>query len=374
MRGMIDGADLARYAGQFVWLELNFDRAENRAFLTKYGAIATPTFYIIDAQSARVSATQTGAMSLPEFKQFLERGASGISVKARTPADEALTRGDSLLARQPLEAVKAYQEALRDSPPSWPHRDLAEASLVTAMQNSGDYRQCAETAANEAASMNRSEMFGRTVVVGMWCVVNGDPAPWSKDLAAKLEPLAREGLSLPATVRDHRNELYRTLMYVALARNDQAQAKDWGDRWLKELDAIRPASDEERSAVDIARVENIQAFGDPKRILPALLTSEQAMPHSWNASLRVAQMEIAAQSYADAIRACDRGLARVPGPAGRSWILQTKAEALNHLGQPQQARQAFAEALTAAASIPNERTRQNNIHKIAQALKQLPNR
>lgn len=93
----------------------------------------------------------------------------------------------------------------------------------------------------------------------------------------KLEPLAKEGLSLTTTVRDHRNGLYRTLMYVALTRNDQAQAADWGDRRLKDLDGIKPANDEERSAVDSARVENIQAFGDPKRILPALLTSE----HAW---------------------------------------------------------------------------------------------
>src|SRR6185312_3011115 len=132
--------------------------------------------------------------------------------------------------------------------------------------------------------------------------------------------------------------------------------------------------DEERSALDIARVGNIQAFGDPQGILPALLSSEEAMPHSWNASLRVAQMEIAAQSYADALRACDRGLVRTPGPARRSWILQTKADALNHLGRPQQARQAFEEALTAAASIPNERTRQSNVNKITKALKQLPNK
>ena len=48
MRAMIDQADLARYAGRFVWLQLNFDKAENSAFFAQYGAIGTPTFYIID--------------------------------------------------------------------------------------------------------------------------------------------------------------------------------------------------------------------------------------------------------------------------------------------------------------------------------------
>jgi len=40
-----------------------------------------------------------------------------------------------------------------------------------------------------------------------------------------------------------------------------------GEQWLAELDAIKPTSDDERSALDIARVENIQAYGDPARIL-----------------------------------------------------------------------------------------------------------
>src|ERR1051326_6913837 len=109
MRGMMDHADLARYAGQFVWLELNFDKAENSPFFSKYGAIATPTFYIIDPQDGRVTASQTGAMSLSELKQFLDRGASAIR-NPENPADAALTRGDGLLAQRPEDAVSAYRE------------------------------------------------------------------------------------------------------------------------------------------------------------------------------------------------------------------------------------------------------------------------
>ena len=62
MRGMLAQADLTRYAGQFVWLELNFDKAHNHAFLTKYGANATPTFFIINPKDGRVAAMQTGEM------------------------------------------------------------------------------------------------------------------------------------------------------------------------------------------------------------------------------------------------------------------------------------------------------------------------
>jgi tetratricopeptide (TPR) repeat protein len=370
MRGMLEQADLDRYAGQFVWLELNYDKAENRAFLVKYGPSATPTFFIIDAQNGRVGAIQTGAMSLAQFKQFLGRGSDAISATKQAPADIALARGDALLAKKPKEAVGAYREALRLSPAQWSRRELGEASLVTALQNNHQFRECATTAAAEAARMNRDEMFGRTVVAGLWCLNSAGPAPWFEEQASKLELLAKEALSLPTTVRDHRDELYRTLMYLSLARDDKSSATKWGDLWLDELDARTPSNSEERSAVDIARVENVQILGDPARILPALITSELAMPDDWNASLRVAQMESAANNYDEAIAACHRGLSRIPGPLGKSWLLQTKADALRQKGQPAEALQALKEALQAAETIPNTSSREKNVSRIKEKLRE----
>ena len=368
MREMLAHADLDRYAGQFVWLELNYDSAQNRAFLTKYGASATPTFFVIDPLDGQVAATRTGAMSLLELTQFLDRGTSGVFAKRQTPADAALKRGDTLFTQKPEEAVSAYQEALRLAPAAWPRRDLAEASFVAALEATRQLQRCAEAAADKAAGMKRDSTFGRIVVAGLWCVNLGDPAPWSKVDGTRLEPLAKEALSLSTIVRDHRNELYRNLMYLSLARNDNVAAADWGSRWLDELDQIKPVDDDERSAVDIARVENIQVFGDPKRILPALIASEHAMPDNYNASLRVAQMESAAKNLDESIAACDRGLAREPGALGRSWLLQTKADALERKAQTKEARTVLEQALEAAQAIPNERSRENNIRRIKQAL------
>jgi len=364
MRDLLAHADLARYAGQFVWLELNFDDAKSHEFLEKYGAIGTPTFYIIEPRDGRVTATQTGAMSIEELRSFLDRGLA----RAHSDADAALARGDALLAQKPAEAVVAYREALRAAAPGGPRRELAEASLVEALQSNRQFRECAETAVSEASGMKRGSMFARTVMTGMWCLVSSKSEAWAMDEARRLEPLSREALTLPATVRDHRDELYRTLMYLALARGEQAAAAKWGDRWLAELDAIRPRSDEERTAIDIARVENIDVYSDPKRILPSLLDSERAMPGNWNASLRVAQMEQEAREYDAAAAACDRGLGRSPGPLGRSWILQTKAEALKQLGRREEARSALEAALVAARDIPLGRTRESNISRIRKAL------
>jgi tetratricopeptide (TPR) repeat protein len=364
---MLAHADLAGYAGQFVWLELNFDKPENQAFFSQFAADATPTFFIVNPEE-KVIASQTGAMSLAELLQFPDRGISNTAATGQNPADLALERGDTLAASRPAEASEAYREALRVAPAAWPRRKLAEASLAEALESAEKWQECAETAASEAANMKLDVQFSRTVLAGIWCVVRGGAAPWSPAAAEKLAPLTKEALAMSTTVRDHRDKLYRALMYLALSRNDRTQAAEWGDKWLAELDSIRPASEEERSAVDIARVEAIETYGDPERILPALQASERAMPRNYNASLRLAQMENAARHYDDAIAACDRGLRRQPGALGRSWLLQTKADALTQKGRLAEARSAFTQALEAAKAIPNPKSREHNIKMIRQRL------
>lgn len=368
MRDLLAHADLVRYAGQFVWLELSYDEPHNRDFLSKFGANATPTFFVIDPQDETVAAMQPGAMSLAELKEFLDRGAAAVYASKQAPEDVALRRGDMLIAQQPAEAAKAYEQALDVATPNWPHRELTVASFVEALQDSQQWQPCAETAAKNATSMKRDVLFVRTVVVGMWCLASADAGPWVDSQLKTMQPLAEEALSLSITVRDHRDSIYRTLMYIESARKNEQAALKWGDRWLAELDAITPRSDDERSALDIARVENVQIAGDPAQILPALLASEKAMPKNYIASLRLAQTELAAKQYADAIAACDRGLARSPGAVGQAWLLQLKAHALESIGRTAQARAVLQEALRATEQIPSGQSRENNIARIKKML------
>ena len=217
---------------------------------------------------------------------------------------------------------------------------------------------------------NRDVIFVRAVVSGMWFLASTDPAPWAEVELGKLKPLAEEALWLSITVRDHRDSIYRTLMYISVARHDNAGAAKWGNRWLAEIDAIKPSSEDERSALDIARVENVQIFGDPAHILPALTESERAMPNNYIASLRLAQMEFAAKHYDETIAACDRGLARGPGAYGQAWLLQIKARALRQKGQTDEAYRALQQAWQAAQAIPSKGTRDATITRIHDALKE----
>ena len=268
------------------------------------------------------------------------------------------------MAQQPDEAARAYLNAMQLGAADWPRRELATASLVQALQDSKQWEQCAETAIKYGAGMNRNELFVRTVVSGMWCLKSAGSAPWVAAQLRKLQTLAEEALSLAITVRDHRDSIYRTLMYIEVALNDDAAALKWGDRWLSELDQIKPRSDDERSALDIARVENLQVIGDPNRILPALRSSEKAMPGNYIASLRLAQMEIQAKQYDEAVATCKRGLTRRPGAMGRTWLLRIEAEALEARGRKSEVHQVLEEALRSAEQIPSRQSRENSVAAI----------
>lgn len=95
------------------------------------------------------------------------------------------------------------------------------------------------------------------------------------------------------------------------------------------------------------------------------------MPTNYNASLRLAQCETAAERWDDAIAACDRGLAHVTGPIGRTWLLQVKAKALVGKGEIDAARRALEQALVSARTISNPSNRENNVRRVSQSLESL---
>jgi tetratricopeptide (TPR) repeat protein len=98
------------------------------------------------------------------------------------------------------------------------------------------------------------------------------------------------------------------------------------------------------------------------------------MPTNYNASLRLAQMQNQAKRYREAIAACDRGLTHVTGPLGRTWLLQTKAEALIQLGQMQNARRALESALKAAQAIGLKNAHDRNVAQVSSAIASLNKR
>lgn len=369
MRVTLADATLARQAGRFVWLDLDFDKPINRSFLVGHGVAYTPAFFVLDPTNERATATHLGAMTLPDVYRFLDQGERGVTGRPKTPADAALARGDEMLGRGRLaDASAAYRAALALAQPAWPERSRALDQLTWALMADRESQACAETAAAEAPSLSRDQTFARVVLAGFSCANQGGTASWAETARKTLEPLAVEAVALPSVARDDHFQLYQQLMHAADARRDSVTVAQWGGRWLDEIDTTIPTNDDERTALDIARVDAVSILGTPERALAALAASERAMPNSYNASLRLAQLEIGAGHYDDGLAACERGLAHAGGPIARTWLLQTKAEALVGKGDSAGARRALEEALQAARAIGTQRNRERNIKAITQMM------
>jgi len=99
-----------------------------------------------------------------------------------------------------------------------------------------------------------------------------------------------------------------------------------------------------------------------------LITSERKMPLNYNASLRLAQMDVEARQYDAAVAACERGLRHVTGPIGRTWLLQTKADALVHQNKLSAAHRVLQAALEAAKAIGVKQTRERNVEKVLKTI------
>jgi tetratricopeptide (TPR) repeat protein len=329
----------------------------------------TPSLYVLDPATERATATHLGGMTVPELNRFLDRAAPGAASKADKPAAAALARGDELLGRGRYgEAPAAFRDALRLAPRAWPERPRAVSALAWALWLHGDCRACAETATAEASTMPRGPEFARLVLAGLSSATQGGDAPWAQAARTALEKLGAEAVALPTALRDHRFQLYQHLMMAAKMRGDTVTAARWSHGWLDEIDAISPKDDDERSALDIARVDAASDTEGYERVIPALTASEKAMPGNYNASLRLAQMQIAAKRYDEALAACDRGLAYVTGPVGRTWLLRTEADALIAKGDPAKARKALDLALQSAQAIGNKSNRENNVRRTTQAI------
>ncbi len=373
MRGVLDHPEpaLTKRAGRFVWLELNLDQSANRSFLATHPVRFTPTFFVIDPVTERATATHFGSMSVAELARFLDDGERSFHGPTTSAADSALARADADLGRGDLAAAVANDRAaLALAGPQWPARPHAVAQLVTALRSQGDSRACAETAAAEAPHLPRSAEFVAVVEHGLLAAVR-DSAAWGRAARVVLVPLAAEALERTSGDVDARMELDTGLCAAAELDHDAAAHEKWKRRWLADLDSVHPQTDDERTAVDIARVEAASELEEYDRFVPALEASERAMPKNYVPSLRLAQVLVLGKRYDEALAACERGLGKVDGPLGRSWLHQIEAEAWLAKGDRARALAAWKRAREAATAINSQPSRENNLRRIDQQIVEL---
>jgi hypothetical protein len=374
MRATLADPALTRYAGRFVWLELDFDKPGNQPFLAHHAVRYTPTLLVVDPTTEQALVSNAGGLSITALESFLGQGESRFRGTERG-ADSLLASASVHWARRETEpAAREAARALAAGGPGWRDRPRAYRVLTWSLMNGMQARACAETAAAAAPGLPRGEDFGAVVLAGIQCSGAAKGAEWSRRTTATLTPLAQEALGLPSVLRDHRFQLYQGLMQRAKDAGDSTTMRRWGRRWLDEIEAIQPKDDDERSALDIARVDAAGELDEPERVLPALIASERAMPTNYNASLRLAQMLEAARRYDEALAACDRGLVHATGPLGRSWLLTTRSDALDGRGDRTGARASLVDAIAAAKEIGEPQLRERNVTRLTRTLEEYDRR
>jgi tetratricopeptide (TPR) repeat protein len=375
MRVTLSDPTLVRQAGRFVWLELNYDDEANQAFLARHGIAWTPVLLVLDPSDEHVTASHVGGMSLAELQRFLEEGERGFRSAEMGSAAAAVSRGDAAGGRgQLVEATEAYREALRLGAGRWAQRGRAVDALVGALQVRREWHSCADTVTAEAPALPRESSFARIVHMGLGCANVGEDAPWAQTARRTLEPLAVEATAIEGVPRDDSFQLYEQLMVAAQLRGAADENAKWGRRWLQEIDRVVPSSDDERSGLDVARVDLVLLLDEPLLALKALEASERAMPLNYTASARLARVAEAAQRHDEALSACNRGLQHVDGPIGRTGLLLTKASALRGKGELSRAKETAQLALRAARSIPNAYNRANAEKRASDLIARLESR
>ena len=351
MKATLHSDAFKSYAGRFVWLEVDVDDPQNAAFLAK-SVEAYPVLEVIDPATEQATRVWAGTASAAQLAGFLDG----------TP-DEAVARGDALLARgDGSGATAAYDQALVHDP-SGPAHDHALEQLAAALQL-GDSAACVTRLAREAPAMPREHPFVDIAVTGAACAA-GAPALVGTPDVDKLEGLAREALALPSASEDDRYQLYEALYALRKAAKDDAGAKALADAYLAYVQQ-RPApnNDDERIARDLALVRAATKAGAADKAIPQLEASEQALASDPDASLRLATAYAAAGRFDDVITAATRGLARAPKPTQMARLYATRARAQAKRGDRDAATRDLDAGLDAAQHINQPQSRDQTIAMI----------
>ena len=365
---------LAKHAGRFAWLSINAEEARNAGFVEHLAVAAYPTFLVLDGATGNVALRWAGSLTAPEFERLLDDGERAVAASGGSPADAALARADRLGAeKKTAEAAAAYSEALKLAPAAWAGRGRAVASLLAALQKSGDLQQCAAVAQRETPGLERGPSFAGAAAAGLGCAAGApESAPWRAAAVKDLEALVVESLGLDNVLADDRSSAYEMLVDLRDGRGDKAGAKEMAGRWMTFLESQAAAarSVEARAAFDSHRVAAALALGDPARAVPALLASEKDLPDDYNPPARLALTYKAMKRYDDAIAASDRALAKAYGPR-KIGILQTRTDIYKEMGNLPDAKKTMQQAIDLAESLPEGQRSEKFIASLKKKLEAL---
>lgn len=368
---------LGRYAGQFVWLSLDVEKAENAAYKKRYGVDALPTFLVLDPKTEKVALRWVGGASVPQLVRIL--GDAAATVRGRAPAGDveaALARADRLYGESDYaKAASAYREAIGKAPSGWPRYGRAVESLLYALYQTKDHTGCAELARDAWPRLKKTTSAANVAASGLSCATEiPKESPKRAALVTTLAAASREILASPRAdlAADDVSAVYETLAAEREDAKDEAGAKKILQERATFLEraAAKAKTPDARAVFDSHRLGTYLELGEPERAVPMLQASERDLPGDYNPPARLAAAYRAMKRYDDALAASDRALGKAYGPR-KLGILQTRADIYKEKGDLASARRTIEEAVRLAESLPEGQRSERTIASLKKKLESL---
>jgi tetratricopeptide (TPR) repeat protein len=353
---VLTDASLERRAGQFVWLAIDTEKAENAGFKRKFPVEALPTFLVLDPKTETAAIRWVGSATVPQLNKLLDDGRRAVRGSGRG-VEQTLGRADRAYGQGKYEeAVRGYREALAAAPKTWPRYGRTVESLLYALDRTEDHGGCARLARDAYPRLAATPSGASVAASGLSCAVGmkkDDPA--RAELIATLRENTLEALhKTPAGVAaDDISAVYQTLADEREDAGDEAGKTRYleEDAAFLDREAARATTPEQRAVFDSHRLGIALALGRPEKAIPVLEQSERDFPNDYNPPARLAAAYKAMKRWDEALAASDRALAKAYGPR-KLLILQNRAEILSGKGDAAGARATLAEALAMAESLP----------------------
>ena len=367
---------LRRRAGQFVWLSLDVEKAQNAAYKKRYGVDALPMFFVLDPKTEKAAIRWVGGATVPQLQKILADGRAALRGGERG-LENPLTRADRLYGEGSYEkAAAAYEQALAGLPPGSSRYRRAVESLLYALQKTEKYSDCARTAEEAFSSLERSPSAANVSATGLDCALQMPDQDLGR--SSRIAALKRDSERIVAKPRPDIAADDVSAVYEVLAdERERAKDEEGKKKVLRERvsflegAAARAKSPDARAVFDSHRLGAYLDLGEPQRAIGMLQASERDLPDDYNPPARLAVAFRAMKKYDEALAASDRALVKAYGPR-KLGILQTRADIYKEKGDAAGARKTMEDAVKLAESLPEGQRSEKAIASLKKKLEALP--
>ncbi len=219
---------LGRYAGQFVWLSLDVEKAENAKYRKQYATDALPMFFVLDPKTEKAVLRWVGGATVPQLQKILADGAAAVKGTG-SRVETAFARAERFYGEGTYDkAAAAYREAIAGAPAGSPRYGRSVESLLFSLYQTKDYAGCAKTARDAYPRLSRTSSAANVAASGLSCALELPKEDPSR--AALVSSLAQSSRAILASKRrdiaaDDVSSVYETLASEREDAGDEAGKK-----------------------------------------------------------------------------------------------------------------------------------------------------